>query len=716
MEKANERRQRFGRRGATGDAMASEMEMDDDELCDMLDGLGPDEGGGEEPAPPEPSLPAHAEAPVPAPESEPVSEPAPSPLLPPPPPRRSLIDALAEARTKTPAVAAVLAEAAAVLAGGDGDGGKEDDESVASMLAKRRGLDGKTVRARKEKRARTALGGMVGAEAGTATVAKGGSFEYRDLRFSKMNLRACPVEERLFRARFVGAAVMDIAELADDPLAAGGRQGECWVFGCLVKKHSKNVSRDGRKYAVWTISNMQTGSDSDAAARAAKKVSKRDEKARFTTIRCLVFDSAFDAHHTAVEGAVFALRKPSILPPKQSQGEMEGSKKRKGGGGGAKSVRLERWSGVCIKVSRKDDVFFCGVCKDFALCGKEIRDRGECGEWYNVQLGSMCAKHSAARLKALAGSMRMDVGNQERPGFSKQDTIGTIVPANVTMAANFVNGPLENLPQQEHGLSRVKPSLREREATKKLNSITLTNRMKRDVGPRSSGKHVDPRDALRLANAKDKMRAAARGPPVHRRQITATDRSVPVPKIESSSSREMKRRQVSGTYQTAVDALVKLGFTLGTSGSLIAPTDATAGMLGYTIRTAKFPSIVRAVLQPASVDNASCPSGETAAPVSREAPKVQSSRPPTDRGAKISAGFAANEHRALRLPAPRPKDALESILRSENEPTAIANGDNPAPPASSIVGERTRKEVSTGRDGVPGEDLVLSDYSDSEED
>lgn len=706
--------------------MASEMEMDDDELCDMLDGLGPGEDGHEEPAAPEPaapepSFPAHAGAPVPAPESEPAPEPAPSPL-PPPRPRRSLIDALAEARTKTPAVAAVLAEAAAVLAGGDVDvgDGKEEDESVASMLAKRRGLDGKTVRARKEKRARTALGGMVGAEAGTAAVAKGRSFDYRDLRFSKMNLRACPVEERLFRARFVGAAVMDIAELADDPLAAGGKQGECWVFGCLVKKHSKNVSRDGRKYAVWTISNMQTGSEADAAARAAKKVSKRDEKARFTTIRCLVFDSAFDAHHKAVEGAVFAMRKPSILPPKQSQGEMEGSKKRKGGGGGggAKSVRLERWSGVCIKVSRKDDVFFCGVCKDFALCGKEIRDRGECGEWYNVQLGSMCAKHSAARLKALAGSMRMDVGNQERPGFAKQDTIGTIIPANVTIAANFVNGPLENLPQQEHGLSRVKPSLREREATKKLNNITLTNRMKRDVGPRSSSKHVDHLDALRRANAKDKMRAAARGPPVQRRQITATDRSVPVPKIESSSSREMKRRQVSGTYQTAVDALVKLGFTLDTTGSLIAPTDATAGMLGYTIRTAKFPSIARAVLQPASSDNASYPSAETAVPVPREAPKVQSTRPPTDRGAKISAGFAANEHRALRLPAPRPKDALESILRSEaeNELTAIAKGGNPAPPASIIVGEQTRKGISVGRDGISGEDLVLSDYSDSEED
>ncbi len=79
------------------------------------------------------------------------------------------------------------------------------------------------------------------------------------------------------------------------------------VHGCLVKKALKITAKSGKRYAVRMISNIPT--------HARGKITQP-----LTSVNYLVFDDEFKKLNTQVKGIVFALRKPQILPPRETIG------------------------------------------------------------------------------------------------------------------------------------------------------------------------------------------------------------------------------------------------------------------------------------------------------------------------------------------------------------------------------------------------------------
>jgi hypothetical protein len=630
-------------------------------------------------------------------------EPRKEPPSAPPRPRRSLIDALAESRTGTSAkVAALLAEATKVAqaeeACGEADGGRP---SIREQMSERYGTDAKSALERRERKARHALGGIstAGRKRRRASEKEDVGYGFMDARFAMMELRNVPWPQARHNARFEGATVMDISELPDDPMAAkAGRFGEFWVFGCLVRKHSKKRAKDGRRFSVWTISNMQTGSAADVAATAARKVAPGRRQTRFTTIRCLLFDGAFEAHHTAVEGDVFAFRKPGILPPQASRREMFGDAKAVANG------RRDEWSGVCLKASRKDDVMAVGVCKEYGLCGHEVRDQGECGMWYNKKLGNECPKHAQQRLRRLERSTRMDVGNQERPGLARDDAVGMREPLNITKSCD-VGYERKDSGISSKTLKMFRPSRAEREKTDHLRSLALAKSCKQPLS--SSKVNADPRTVLKAASQRDREQASKRRSSLPK-----------APYVQGLSGLKGKETPLSSTgrarekpaedYKKAVATLLKLGFQLDDAGALQPPDRRTLHRLGIDLQKRAATTLrSRGARSNAAKDATVTQKSSDASLHLQFAQKPSSSRPPTDRATKISAGFADVQRAADSETAPSSKQALDKLLDGHDSIVgSLGTRVEMLPSASGLV-------ESTGEASTRENDVVLSDDSDS---
>jgi hypothetical protein len=609
-----------------------------------------------------------------------------------PPPRESLVDVLAASRTGTSAgVAALLAEVAALAAGGAPAAAAGERSSIRDAMGKHKRNDPESLRERAEKRARLATGGFTAG--GVVARRKGDSdtlHSFLDAVYAKMDLRSVPLAQARHNARFEAATVLDVSELPDDPMAAkAGRFGEFWVFGCLVRKHGKRRSKDGRKFSVWTVSNMQTGSAEEAAS--TRKVGAAKRRLRFTTIRCLLFDGAHEAHHMAVEGAVFAMRKPSILPPQASRKEMCGDSKQAGPG-----RRTDDWSGVCLKVSRKDDIIAVGVCKDYGLCGKEERERGECGAWYNKKLGTMCPRHSALMLRKLETSTRMDVGNQERPGLTREDTAGARGPLNVTTSGDSGFDHQPN-PSAHQNVKRVSPSEQERGKIKLLRRAAAGHQK-----PATPKRAVsDARQNLKAVSEREAKTAARRGNPSGVPEVHCRLR---LPRRGPAGVQRARQEE----YCTAVASLLSVGFSLGADGAVLPPTAPALLRLGIVLQ--KRPAA------PPSESVRRRPTGSNGRAGHRPPP-----RPATNREATISAGVASARTDAKPGNDPQPKRTLDVMLddplpaEGRCDAGDEAGASNPASPGGGQNKRIGGGDVTRAAPADGSEEMVLSDESGSEE-
>lgn len=221
------------------------------------------------------------------------------------------------------------------------------------------------------------------------------SYEYVDSKFSNMSLREAVFDENAMEALFEHFKRVDVADIrAKDEEIRTGELGEFVVFGCLVKKHSKKETKTGGKYAVWSVCNMPRGSLPDGQTPEP------------TVVTVLLFEEAFQHLHTQTEGCVFAFRKPSLLPPR---------------GAGTENTRetgRAQFSGHCLRISKKEQAIFLGICKDFKLCEAGGPNLSTCGMWYDANRMTLCSRHSQLKRRKLTSGTRMDINNAERPGMS----------------------------------------------------------------------------------------------------------------------------------------------------------------------------------------------------------------------------------------------------------------------------------------------------------
>lgn len=221
------------------------------------------------------------------------------------------------------------------------------------------------------------------------------TYEYVDSKFSNMSLREAVFDENAMEALFEHFKRVDVAEIRTrDEEIRTGKLGEFVVFGCLVKKHSKKEAKNGGKYAVWSVCNMPRSSLSDGQTPEP------------TVVTVLLFEEAFQQLHTQTEGCVFAFRKPGLLPPRGA------------GVGNTREAGRAQFSGHCLRVSKKDQVIFLGICKDFKLCEADGPNLSTCGMWYDANRMAFCPKHSQLKRRKLTSGTRMDINNAERPGMS----------------------------------------------------------------------------------------------------------------------------------------------------------------------------------------------------------------------------------------------------------------------------------------------------------
>jgi hypothetical protein len=420
------------------------------------------------------------------------------------------------------------------------------------------------------------------------------TFDFDDDRFGRMRLRQSPFSQVAFAARWDGHVIVDIADLSDDPVALNaGQLGDRVVFGCLVKKHEKKRAKDGRMYAVWTLTNMAAGE------RASRRRGQRSASEKlFTSVICLVFDDAFDAFHTQVEGAVFALKNPVLLPPKprsdsvpsvQAHSQQDGLHRKP-------SPRDDDWSGICIKVSKRTQVIFVGVCADFGICNKILRDGSHCGVWFNAKIGVLCPKHAADLLVNRAGSIRMDINNQERPGITRDCLVGTMGPIDITRGEDLhpIHTSVLDLKAARDRLGRDKFTSRlERSKASTLRAEILRKKSLPSGTERHRGSKPDQLRALLEKDMRLKQASAAAAKPTFMYPLGAKCTSV---------KNAMPSKLLHVPYQTAVNSLIRIGFSPNSEGGLDPPPEEIVRKLGIAL-----------LKSPALTDVPSCTEGTVTA-------------------------------------------------------------------------------------------------------
>lgn len=371
--------------------------------------------------------------------------------------------------------------------------------------------------------------------------------EYADSLFTNMRLCNAVYSQEGLKGIFEHCVRVDIAELAEKSFEVrSGRLGEFVVFGCLVEKHSKKTTKDGRKFAVWTISNMPLRSTS------------REVKAPpLTSVNVLIFDDAFDNFHMQVEGSVFAFRKPTLLPPR-GQDSQNGDSKAKN--------RHDAWSGYCLKVNKSSNVIPLGVCKTYRVCDALVGSQGMfCGAWFHSTLTSLCARHAREKLKRQMHGTRMDVNNAERPGAGKEVFNGLADGRNISS----VDGPmLHNRYHTEHKAKNEYDAYREKTDAEK--TLRLSQARKNLGGDTTWGGQVAeaPKRAFSETLKLDKKKKAVAAEFAENMRPEFGDGQA----LALNRKFSQKRKEgLQPMYKKAVDALLKCGFALQEDGALLPP-------------------------------------------------------------------------------------------------------------------------------------------------
>eukprot|EP00178_Gracilaria_changii_P004365 TRINITY_DN168_c1_g1_i6.p1 TRINITY_DN168_c1_g1~~TRINITY_DN168_c1_g1_i6.p1 ORF type:complete len:501 (+),score=105.87 TRINITY_DN168_c1_g1_i6:563-2065(+) len=262
-------------------------------------------------------------------------------------------------------------------------------------------------------------------------------YAYHDKQLTNMSVNQSPYDVSTLHAVFEHDTRVDIGELAlkSERLREGSIRNAV-VFGVVVEKHSKKQAKDGSMYAVWTMYNMPRYQRNGSAP---------------TSVLLLLFGAAFERWHNVVPGAVFAVRKPKLLPPRRAQEQQ---------------VR-----GVCLKVSAQRQLVYIGVCADYSVCEAVRYDGTACGKWYDANRLSMCAHHCAQKLKRLTSSSRMDVNNAVRPATrqrapSKERQLSCVIPGDSNNARQSASARKGNKQQQRDAtlIRRLKHSRKHSEA------------------------------------------------------------------------------------------------------------------------------------------------------------------------------------------------------------------------------------------------------------
>lgn len=211
------------------------------------------------------------------------------------------------------------------------------------------------------------------------------TFNYQDDQFCNMSLQDAYIPKDALWALFEHCCRVDIAEVTEKYEEIRSGKLEYVIFGCLVAKHSKKETKNGEKYAVWSICNM-IGKVAGSTAPPPKP----------TIITLLLFDTAFQAFHTKVEGLVIAMRKPHVLPRLSYDTTKNDS-----------AGRAE-YSDHCLKVNNKTSIIPLGVCKDLKLCEQDGRNLSMCRFWYDTNSTVRCPHHMTKKLVKNVKNYTMD--------------------------------------------------------------------------------------------------------------------------------------------------------------------------------------------------------------------------------------------------------------------------------------------------------------------
>lgn len=397
------------------------------------------------------------------------------------------------------------------------------------------------------------------------------TFEVNERNITNMALRYAPMDALRLTALFEHSLRVDISQLTTrfDDIRAG-RITEWVMFGCLVTKHAKKEAKNGSKYAVWSLCNMPRWPISNEVPTS-------------TNVTILLFEEAFKAFHTLGEGSVLAIRKPNLLPPRESE---YGRPSERGG---------VEWSGLCVRVSHREQVVAIGTCKDYQRCDVPNGDLGECGRWYDGNRMQMCVMHLQRKRRKMVTGTRMDINNAERPmgsGEAKRNTVdggidisrwGSGAPALAQFRPDDEDRKRRQLAdkaklavlqkKREVALSR---SLREQRKGLRQDSVRALSRttaptrgmmMMKATREERDAKHNKGKDTAQI-NSSDGFNTGKDG----RKEQHLQRRH----KCDSDNQKNVRKAQAH--YDKAVEVLLTLGFTLSKNGDLIAPTLSRHGL------------------------------------------------------------------------------------------------------------------------------------------
>lgn len=370
----------------------------------------------------------------------------------------------------------------------------------------------------------------------------GMGYAITDKNVSNMVLRGSTMNADRLSALFELSERVDVSQISTrfDDIRAG-RVGEWVVFGCLVKKHAKRETKTGAKFAVWSLYNMPRWS-----------IDKSQNPPEATMITVLVFDEAFSHLHNLVEGTALAMRRATLLPPRESE---TGARTERGG---------TEWCGYCIKVTKADQVVKLGMCQDYRLCGEPNGDSGECAVWFDANRLKMCTRHTQQKRMRMLRGTRMDINNAERP--IGQAECSTRAPEQVK---DVSRSSFSALPQRFPNV--VADGQKSRNVADRKKAMALVKRQESVRGAVVHARASSLSSALRQrANQPDGIRSARRMDETLVSTATRGKAIVQKSRLQPRKIVEKDAKQLK--YNSAVENLIQLGFRVNSRGDLIAPS------------------------------------------------------------------------------------------------------------------------------------------------
>ncbi len=350
-------------------------------------------------------------------------------------------------------------------------------------------------------------------------------YAFADERFSGMKLRDCAFPESGLANLFEHFTIINIADITNKACELRARQiRDPLVFGALVKKIGNRTAKDGARYAVFAIANMP--------------LQRGSKVPPLTSINLLLFGTAFEKHHMAPEGTVFAIRNPSVLAQREENQKRSGH---------------ATFSGHCLTVRNKDALVMVGHAADFGLCDVEERNYPRCGRWYHKGISKRCFKHTKALLKKSTTTVRPALTGQEGTGMSS------------AMMKHYK--PTVNLSDRSGMMSNVNRYTNSSAVT--LDDIQKARLKREDVQRTKLEKRLG-----QIMNNTNRM------PKTNPRAVIAKHRST-----GRSGDKALGATSEQRNLERARRVLQGLGFVLRRDGGLEPPPPRMCRALGLTVRT-----------------------------------------------------------------------------------------------------------------------------------